>query len=106
MNSRLFHSSWRAPEVMTCWENYDEKIDIWSVGCVMAELLLLTRLFPANTQQEHLEQIIDLVGTPDPDTLNRMTDRSTSESYFHHRSSCKSNLSFHFHRHAEVHSGQ
>ena len=31
---------WRAPEIMLNWMRYDEKVDVWSVGCIMVELLI------------------------------------------------------------------
>ena len=37
---------WRAPEIMLNWMHYDEKVDLWSVGCIMAELLIGHVLFP------------------------------------------------------------
>ena len=37
---------WRAPEIMLNWMHYDEKVDMWSVGCIMAELLTGQVLFP------------------------------------------------------------
>lgn len=36
---------YRAPEVILSWKEYTEKIDIWSVGCILAELLLRKPLF-------------------------------------------------------------
>ena len=37
---------WRAPEIMLNWMHYNEKVDMWSVGCIMAELLTGQVLFP------------------------------------------------------------
>lgn len=32
-------SRWyRAPEIIVCHEDYDEKIDVWSVGCILGEM--------------------------------------------------------------------
>ena len=36
---------YRAPEIILSWKEYTEKIDIWSVGCILAELLLRKPLF-------------------------------------------------------------
>ena len=40
----------RAPEVLLGSDTYDESIDMWAVGCVMAELLANEPLFPAKTE--------------------------------------------------------
>jgi serine/threonine protein kinase len=72
--SQLYNISitrwWRAPEVFVNWERYDDKLDIWSVGCIMAELILLRPLFRGNDLVDQLIKIFDIIGTPDLDTLN------------------------------------
>ena len=37
---------WRAPEIMLNWMHYGKQVDLWSVGCIMAELLTGQVLFP------------------------------------------------------------
>lgn len=37
---------YRAPEIMLNWMRYTQTVDIWSVGCIMAELLTSRTLFP------------------------------------------------------------
>lgn len=61
---------WRAPEVFINWERYDEKVDIWSVGCIMAELILLKPLFAGTDHIDQLTKIFDVVGTPSSETLD------------------------------------
>ncbi|CAF2972749.1 unnamed protein product [Rotaria sp. Silwood2] len=63
---------WRAPEVIINWERYNEKIDIWSVGCIMAELILLKPIFPGKDHIDQLHRILDVTGTPDIQTLNEI----------------------------------
>ena len=75
-----FHSWWRAPEVFINWERYDEKLDIWSIGCVMAELILLEPLFPGTDYIDQLRRIIQVVGKPDDDTLDALCQPSTSST--------------------------
>ena len=40
MTSRVGSRFYRTPELILCQEDYDCSIDIWSVGCVLGELLL------------------------------------------------------------------
>lgn len=39
---------YRAPEIMLNWMHYNKTVDIWSVGCIMAELLTGRTLFPGS----------------------------------------------------------
>ena len=59
----------RAPEVMINWEEYDSKLDIWSVGCIMAEMIRLTPLFPGLNSKDQLQKIISILGKPTEDEL-------------------------------------
>ncbi|CAF1475184.1 unnamed protein product [Adineta steineri] len=61
---------WRAPEVFVHWKRYNDKLDIWSVGCIMAELILLSPIFRSDDHIEQLNKIFDLIGTPNLATLN------------------------------------
>eukprot|EP01125_Pyxidicula_operculata_P007410 TRINITY_DN251_c1_g2_i1.p1 TRINITY_DN251_c1_g2~~TRINITY_DN251_c1_g2_i1.p1 ORF type:complete len:840 (+),score=194.96 TRINITY_DN251_c1_g2_i1:24-2543(+) len=57
---------YRPPELLLGSENYGVEVDIWSAGCILAELLLLDRkaLFPGESEMEQLELIFKLMGTP------------------------------------------
>jgi p38 MAP kinase len=37
---------YRAPEIMLTWQKYDVAVDMWSVGCIFAEMLEGKPLFP------------------------------------------------------------
>jgi serine/threonine protein kinase len=41
---------YRAPEVVLRGTDYDFKIDIWAIGCIMAEMYLLLPLFPGSSE--------------------------------------------------------
>ena len=45
---------WRAPEIMLSWMHYGMEVDIWSVGCIMAELLTGQVLFPGTDRKPPL----------------------------------------------------
>jgi len=61
---------YRAPEVMCSVRQYNEKVDVWSVGCILAELLLRKPIFPGGNHLEQLKIIFAILGTPEPDSLN------------------------------------
>jgi len=55
---------YRAPEIMLSWKEYTKAIDVWSVGCIMAEILGRAPLFPGKDHMHQLHLIIDILGTP------------------------------------------
>lgn len=59
---------YRAPELCgSFYARYSPAIDIWSVGCIFAEILLGKPLFPGRNVVQQLELITDLLGKPDPE---------------------------------------
>lgn len=44
---------YRAPEIMLNWMHYNKTVDVWSVGCIMAELLTGRTLFPGSDRKSH-----------------------------------------------------
>merc|ERR1719313_2233609 len=55
---------YRAPEVICSWTDYSCAIDIWSIGCIFAEMLSRKPLFPGHNTQHQLDLIIATLGTP------------------------------------------
>ncbi|XP_077495198.1 p38b MAP kinase isoform X12 [Amblyomma americanum] len=64
---------YRAPEIMLNWMHYNQTVDIWSVGCIMAELITGKTLFPGNDHIDQLMHIMSVTGTPDDSLLMKMT---------------------------------
>ncbi|EAY14003.1 CMGC family protein kinase [Trichomonas vaginalis G3] len=56
--------SYRAPELILDCKTYNTKIDVWSAGCVLAELVLHTILFNGTKGEEVLERITGIIGMP------------------------------------------
>ncbi|TFK75471.1 kinase-like protein [Pluteus cervinus] len=63
---------YRAPEIMLSFANYSTAIDIWSVGCILAELLGGKPIFKGRDYVDQLNQILDVLGTPSEDSLRRV----------------------------------
>jgi serine/threonine protein kinase len=76
---------YRAPEVLLRLA-YDSAIDIWSIGCIAAELFLGLPLFPGVSEHSQLSRIIDMFETYPPDHMLRR-GRGTSK-FFKPRKSC------------------
>ena len=51
--------------------NYHMAIDMWSLGCIMAELYTGFPIFPGENEQEQLACIMEVLGVPDKDFINR-----------------------------------
>ncbi|TIA69522.1 hypothetical protein E3P91_03569 [Wallemia ichthyophaga] len=63
---------YRAPEIMLSFANYSTSIDIWSVGCILAELLGGRPIFKGRDYVDQLNQILHVLGTPSEETLRRV----------------------------------
>jgi glycogen synthase kinase 3 beta len=63
---------YRAPELVCDATEYTTAVDVWSLGCVMAELLLGCPLFPGESSTDQLTEIIKTIGTPSPEELHAM----------------------------------
>ncbi|ODV82828.1 hypothetical protein CANARDRAFT_25592 [[Candida] arabinofermentans NRRL YB-2248] len=63
---------YRAPELIFGSRNYTTKIDLWSTGCVIAELILGQPLFPGESGIDQLVEIIKILGTPSKDEIKSM----------------------------------
>ncbi|EKV04288.1 hypothetical protein PDIG_16450 [Penicillium digitatum PHI26] len=70
---------YRAPEIMLTWRKYDEKVDMWSAGCIFAELLLGEPLFPGTNHINQFCVITDLLGNPPEEVVNNITSENVSE---------------------------
>ncbi|XP_060172690.1 mitogen-activated protein kinase 9-like [Lycium barbarum] len=64
---------YRAPELCgSFFSKYTPAIDIWSIGCIFAELLSGKPLFPGKNVVHQLDLITDLLGTPPPETVAKI----------------------------------
>ena len=63
---------YRAPEIITGWVEYTKAVDMWAVGCILAELLGRKPLWPGSDSQHQLELICQCVGKPGPETIDRI----------------------------------
>lgn len=72
---------YRPPEVLLEWDTYDKSIDIWSIGCIFAELLERKPLFPGKDTSEQIELIITILGTPKVEEMYKK-GRTHSELIF------------------------
>jgi serine/threonine protein kinase len=64
---------YRAPELIMGMNEYSSGLDMWSVGCIFAELILGQPIFGGNCEVEQLFKIFQVFGTPNNTTLPEFT---------------------------------
>jgi len=69
MTQEVVTQYYRAPEILMGAKHYTNAVDMWSVGCIFAELLGRRILFQAQTPIQQLDLISDLLGTPKPEDI-------------------------------------
>ena len=72
---------YRAPELIMLAKDYTAAIDIWSAGCIMAELLSRRPLFPGADYVKQLEYIINYLGTPSKEDLEATSGNERASKY-------------------------
>jgi serine/threonine protein kinase len=60
---------YRAPEVSLLNKSYNKSLDMWSVGCIFAELLQRTTLFPGDTNTNQVIMVLRIIGVPEDEDL-------------------------------------
>lgn len=73
---------YRAPEVILGM-GYTDNVDLWSVGCIMGEMIRGTVLFPGTDHIDQWNKIIEQLGTPSPEFMQRL--QPTVRSYVENR---------------------
>ncbi|ORY92926.1 Pkinase-domain-containing protein [Leucosporidium creatinivorum] len=68
---------YRAPEIM--FKQYTKAIDIWSIGCIIAEMISSRPLFPGRDYHHQLTLILDVLGTPTFEDFNRINSRRSRD---------------------------
>jgi mitogen-activated protein kinase 15 len=60
---------YRAPEILLGSTSYTKGVDIWSVGCILGELLGGKPLFPGTSTMNQLDRIIEISGLPSEEDI-------------------------------------
>lgn len=55
---------YRAPEILLGSPNYTKGVDVWAVGCILAEMMLKRPVFPGTSTLDQLERVIEVTGKP------------------------------------------
>ncbi len=60
---------YRAPEILLGSPRYTKGVDMWSMGCILAELIGGRPLFPGESTLNQLERILEVTGKPSPEDV-------------------------------------
>ncbi|XP_065881894.1 mitogen-activated protein kinase homolog NTF3 [Euphorbia lathyris] len=71
---------YRGPELLLCCDNYGTSIDVWSVGCIFAELLGRKPIFPGTECLNQLKLIINILGKQKEEDLE-FIDNNKAKKY-------------------------
>lgn len=66
---------YRAPEILLGSTKYTKGVDMWSMGCILAELLGGKPLFPGESTLNQLERVIEVVGAPTAQDIQSMKSK-------------------------------
>eukprot|EP00505_MAST-04D_sp_SCG-Rhode-Island_P002908 Stramenopile-MAST_4_protein_2908 len=64
---------YRAPEILLGASHYSTPVDVWSIGCIFAEMVLRSPLFPGDSEIDQLFRIFRTKGTPTEQTWPGVT---------------------------------
>ncbi|KAG0570974.1 hypothetical protein M758_6G193200 [Ceratodon purpureus] len=73
---------YRAPEILLGSCHYSTPVDVWSVGCIFAEMVTQRPLFPGDSEIDELFRIFRLLGTPTEETWPGVTSLPDFKSAF------------------------
>ena len=62
---------YRPPEVLLNYGTYGPPLDVWSVGCILAELIIRRPLFCGDSTKDQIIKIIDILGTPSQEDIQK-----------------------------------
>uniref|UniRef100_A0A183BW00 non-specific serine/threonine protein kinase n=1 Tax=Globodera pallida TaxID=36090 RepID=A0A183BW00_GLOPA len=77
---------YRAPEILLRSTNYNSPIDLWALGCIMAELYMLRPLFPGTSELDQIFKIVNILGTPQKEEWPEGFKLATQMNFNFHQS--------------------
>jgi serine/threonine protein kinase len=72
---------YRAPELLLSANNYTTSVDMWSVGCIFAEMLLRKPFLPGTDTKNQIELICEYLGLPDLEHMDNIPEDSKKLIY-------------------------
>ena len=79
LRSQVVTLWYRAPDVLLGSRTYSTSIDVWSCGCIFAEMISGIPLFRGRDNQDQLLHIMRVIGTPHDSMLRKLAADSVSD---------------------------
>ena len=73
---------YRAPEILLGAKHYSTPVDVWSLGCIFAEMINMKPLFPGDSEIDELFKIFRVLGTPNEATWPGVTQLADFQDTF------------------------
>ncbi|NXV00193.1 MK15 kinase, partial [Cettia cetti] len=74
---------YRAPEILLASRSYTKGVDMWSIGCILGEMLLGKPLFPGTSTMNQIEQILRVIPAPSPEGRTLLWGRYQKKGLHH-----------------------
>lgn len=62
-------------------ESYSNLVDVWSIGCIMGELITGDVLFRGTNSLDQWQKIVEKLGMPDQSFINKLSPKSHARKY-------------------------
>jgi len=72
---------YRAPEVVLLASEYTKSIDVWSVGCILCELMGRKPIFTGKDHLDQIKKILQVLGTPSEEDLEWLPQKSPARNF-------------------------
>ena len=63
---------YRAPEILLGSTKYTKAVDMWSIGCILGELIIGKALFPGTSTLNQIERVLELCGKPTAEDIESL----------------------------------
>ena len=94
---------YRAPEILLGSRFYSPAMDMWSVGCIFAELAMRNPLFNVKDELTLIDEIFRIMGTPNESIWPGISDNKMFKGFHNRFSLCENKFRvFHGNAHPEI----
>ena len=69
---------YRAPEILLGSTKYTKGVDMWSMGCILGEMMLGKPMFPGNSTLNQIERVLQITGRPSPEDIASIQSPQTA----------------------------
>ncbi|KAG5035942.1 hypothetical protein GLYMA_04G218000v4 [Glycine max] len=92
LTNRVVTLWYRAPELLLGSTDYGYSIDLWSAGCLLAEMFVGRPIMPGRTEVEQIHMIFKLCGSPSPDYFKKLKLTTSYRPTQHYKPSFHENF--------------